>query len=1146
MRQFGFIVRTFAMVSVALTSSFMVGQTTTGQITGTVEDSTGAAISDATIVATNVDTHFARSVQSGGHGEYLITLLPIGNYEVNISRTGFQAVVEQAIKLDVNQSITISPKLKVGGSQSVVTVQAQNEQLNASSSSLGTVIGEKEVNDLPLNGRNFTQLLTLVPGATPISTSQGANIGTDDGSTVALPGSAFSNPSINGQQNRETLYLLDGVVNTDFRTTTYTVLPIVDGISEFKLQSHNDDPAFGSVLGGVVNLLTKSGTNSFHGSGWEFLRNNIFDARNPFSDINSDGSPAPVGTFRQNEFGVSIGGPVWLPKIYNGRNKTFFFFAYEGWRYTTPVRNYYTVPTAAQLGGNFQQSIGNSNTLIYDPTTTALNAAGTGYTRQAFNDSIIPAGRIDTQIQSYLSYYLDAPNFTPTVTEPYNEFLSSSSENNSNNYQGRIDQQIGHKDTIFFRWSNMFDQIISPETHTASADTYFNGLNIGAGITHIFSPNLIGNINGGRASRGFSFAYPSTLGTSELSSLGFAGLDTYGPLGINFDQVYSGTDLQGPALRRNSSWSVGGQLTYQRGRHSMSFGSMVIDDYRSQSGSSQHFTFDNDVTSDPQNSSTTGNALASALLGYPNTGGFGLENLIKYSIPTYGIFGGDSWKVNPKLTVNLGIRYDHLNQPNITAGMNNGFDFDTGNWEIGGGKLPGACVTTGAAPCIPGTSTDAATDLAAITGNDGSVAGSHIIVAASPTRAPASVNTEFGPRVGFAYRVYPTTVVSGGFGISYDTLNGVNQTLSNSIGEWPAKGSVTHTYYTLGTPLIDVSTAETTIGNPLTTGGPFSDFDYYYSPKEKPLYSDQFNLKVEQTVAKNTLLSIGYVGSVSRRLDYGGTANSAVHPTTGSRAAILADTPYPYMTQFVYDSSIGNGDYHSLQVKLEKQMSHGLYFLISYTWSKSLDDTSGHFGAENGVGGPAIQDYYTPESNRGVSGYDVPHFLSIAGLYAFPAGKGKRFFNSGPLSYVLGGWQLNTIAQLQSGQAYTLGVNGDPANIGNSGYGRPNLVGNPFVAHISKEEAYNPAAFAVPVGTFGDVGRNTLRGGSYHSDDLSLFKSFQFTERRSVEFRAEAFNVFNIINYGTPDTTITDTSAGVIGGMVGSPRQLQFALKLNF
>jgi hypothetical protein len=307
-------------------------------------------------------------------------------------------------------------------------------------------------------------------------------------------------------------------------------------------------------------------------------------------------------------------------------------------------------------------------------------------------------------------------------------------------------------------------------------------------------------------------------------------------------------------------------------------------------------------------------------------------------------------------------------------------------------------------------------------------------------------------------------------------------------------------------------------------------------------------MQVQQTINHNILFQLAYVGSVSKRLDYGGTANGALTPGAGTAAQVNARRPFPYMTQFNYDKSTAAGSYNSLQVKLERRFQDGLQFLGAYTWSKSIDTgSSGRFGAENGPGGgSAVQDYYDPKSNRSVSAYDVPQFASISVLYELPVGKGKRYLRSGPASYVLGNWQVNTVAQLGSGQVYTLQVPGDPANIGYSNYGRPNLVGNPKVSHPTRYQAFNVAAFASPVLSYGDVTRNSMRSQATYNDDLSLFKTFPIKEQLNMEFRAEAFNVFNLINYGTPDSNLADPQVGTITSIAGNPRQLQFALKLNF
>jgi Carboxypeptidase regulatory-like domain len=1125
------------------------GQTATGQIAGKVTDESGAVIAGVSIKATNIDTQTSRSVTSNASGQYIFTLLPPGNYEVAMSKSGWENLTETAIKLDVSQNLTLNATLTVGKTSATVEVRGDTELLQLSGSQLGTVIGAQPVADLPLNGRNFTQLLTLTPGATPISTAQGAGIGVSDGSNIGIPGSSFSNPAINGQQNRGTLFLLDGVNNTDFRVTAYTILPIIDSISEFKVQSHDDDPAFGMVMGGVVNLVTKSGTNQVHGSAWEFVRNNIFDARNPFSDFNSDGQPNGPAPFRQNEFGGTFGGPVRIPKIYNGQNKTFFFFAYEGWRYTSPSGELYNVPTAAELNGDFTHSLG--NTQIFDPSTTALNGDGTGYTRQPFAGSVVPPDRINPQMQTYLQTYLDKPNFTGN--SGYNTILKTSQINNADTYQIRVDEKLTSRDDVFFRWSGQNAKANSPFTNTVQYLENFWGRNIGAGITHVFGPNLALNVNGGRADRPFTFVYDAAPGDGPLQSLGF--INAYGPMAVSLSAPYGGTNLGGTLLRRDSSWSVASQLTWQLGKHTLSFGETFIDQYRSDSGPAQTLNFTTEQTADPANPSTTGNPVASALLALPAFGSFQLPTLEKFGIASWGVFAGDSWRVTPRLTLNSGIRLDHINLPNLISGMNNGFNFDTGNWEIGAKVLPPSCATSNAAPCIPGASTSAAANLAAIVGNDGSLAGSHIVVdAGNPTRGFAPYWGSYGPRIGFSYQAANTTVVRGGFGIVYDTLNGLSQTFENSFGSWPANNTSAPNYNSIGAPLTSVRDALDSISSPLPSATPFNNFGYYYSPKNKPFYSEQWNLELEQTIQQKILLSIAYVGSETHRLDYGGVANGAATPGPGTLEQVNARRPYPYMQSFVYDAYTASGSYHALQAKLQRRFSNGLQYLVSYTWSKSIDTgTSGRFGAEDGVGGgAAIQDYYDPKSNVGVSSYNLPHFASIAGSYELPFGKGKRFLNSGFKSIALGNWQINTVAQLSSGQPYQVNVQGDIANIGVqptyvSGYGRPNLVGNPKLSHPTKQEWFNTAAFAVPSFSYGNAGRNTLSSSSVYSDDLSVFKTFPLAESISLEFRAEAFNVLNIMNYGVPDPDISDKTAGVVSGLAQiNPRQLQLALKLSF
>jgi carboxypeptidase family protein len=347
-------------------------QTTTAQVSGQVTDASGAAVPEASITVTNLETGLSRNAETTETGYYVIPLLPPGDYKLSVEKQGFQTAQYPNFVLQVNQTLALDITLKVGEIAQSVTVEAQAPLLQATSANLGAVISDEAIVDLPLNGRNFSQLLVLTSGVTPVSTGQYATVGGGFGSNPGIPGSAFAQPSVGGQWNRGNFYLMDGLNFTTWFTGTYTILPVLDAIQEFKVQSHNDSAEYGGALGGIVNVATKSGTNGLHGSAWEFVRNDVFDARNPFTDATRS-SPAP---FRQNEFGVAVGGPIIVPKVYNGKNKTWFFFTYEGWRYRKPSQSFARYPTAAELAGDFSADY--STQVLYDPATTRADPSNPG------------------------------------------------------------------------------------------------------------------------------------------------------------------------------------------------------------------------------------------------------------------------------------------------------------------------------------------------------------------------------------------------------------------------------------------------------------------------------------------------------------------------------------------------------------------------------------------------------------------------------------------------------------------------------------------------------------------------------------------------------------------------------------------------
>jgi len=1101
----------------------------TAQVLGHVTDPSGAVVPGAQITVTNLDTGFERRTVSSGTGDYVLPLLPLGRYRLSVQAKGFAPVVRSGIQLMVNQTLTQDVTLSIGQVSQQIEVTASAQLIQSASTELGTVVTREAVNDLPLNGRNFTQLLSLTPGATPISTGQSANLGADDGSTVAIPGSRFTLPSLNGQQNRTMVFFLDGIFNTDFRTTTYTLLPIIDTVREFKVQTHNDDAQYGQVLGGVINVITKSGTNDLHGSAWEFVRNNVFDARNPITETNrSSASP-----YHLNQFGAAVGGPVYLPKLYNGKNKTFFYFGYEGWRYSRPSQSLYNVPTAAELNGDFSQST--LDQPIYDPATTRPDPNNPGqYIRDPFLNNIIPPDRLDNDasraVINYIQNYFDKPNL---VGNPFfNAVNTAPVINNNNTYSIRADENWGSKDTFWFRYTQMNVRQENPATRSVINSQVMHAKNTGGGWTHIFTPTLLMDVRGGYTSRPFLIGTLPKAGLGPIEQAGFA-YSTLFP-NISLAAPWGSSGLAQPQPRGNPNYSISPSLTWIRTAHTWNFGFQWVSQARSQSGSGESFTFNNVPTAHPQQLGTTGNSLASAVLGLPSQSSANLINAIEYKIPSWGVYAQDKWKITPRLTLNLGLRYDHSNKTSLIKGMQNKFDFNTGNWLIGAKTLPPPCNTAGVAPCIPGDGT-----LASIPYGD------HILVDPSIMEGPTPQWNDFGPRIGLAYRLTDNTIVRVGYGLFWDTLSGYSQSISSSMNSWPFIGAVSNPLNAVGTPPVTILQADKTIGSPLPGPAPWHNITWYIDPHWRNPLSHQWNAEIQRTFGENLLLSVAYVGSTNRDIDYGGLANTA--PTPRGTA------PYPYMGSIFWDYSGASSNYHALQAKLQHNFANGLQFLASYTWSKSIDNSSGLYGAENGAGGSQIQNYYDRQSNRAVSSYNIPQLFSFSGLYELPAGRGHSRLNSGPASWVLGNWQVNTIATLRSGVPYTLSVVGDVANISNSvawwNYERPNLVGNPNLASPTAQQYFNTSAFAVPAtGSFGNVGRNTLRSASVYVVDFSLFKNFPLGKdtARQLQFRVEGFNIFNIQSLGVPGTTIGQPTTGVVGNVAAPPRELQLALKLNF
>ena len=1118
-----------------------LGQTATGQIEGRVVDPSGGAVPQADVVVLNVDTGVKRTVQSDATGRYTVPLLQPGQYRIAVGKTGFKPVEIPNVRLEVNQTLAQDVTLSLGTVTQTVEVKAQSDMIQTATSEIGTVVGQKVTHELPLNGRNFSQLLSLVPGITPVNTMQTQTAGaTWDTTTLALPTSTFTIPSIAGQFNRSNQYLLDGVNNTEFNDSNWAIPPIVDTIQEFKVQFHNDKAEYGSVLGGVVSVISRTGTNKLHGSAYEFVRNNIFDARNPFTD-EFRSSPA---TFRQNQFGGTVGGPVLIPKLYNGRNRTFFFFGFEGNRYTQAGQSRGYVPTAQEIQGNFTQSIINQN--IYDPATTSPDPSKPGqYLRTQFQyqgvPNIIPPTRINSKVQGFIQKYFDTPNLPGdpihNILYPFPYTISE------NQYNGRMDEQLGNKDNLFFRWSE-FDGTTKTLGYKSYGVTTVPARQIAAGWNHMFSSSLIMEARGGMNQRPFWPNSFSTVGAGPALALGFP---STGGNTISLSSPWGSAGY--PTMNSmigSPAWNVTGSLTWVHGQHNFKFGLQWLRQGNDNLGSEANtYSFGNAQTGNPEVPATTGASLASALLGLPSETNITPANDFKTRYSTWSEYAQDEWKVRNNVTVTYGLRFDMRRPIGSYAPQSFiGGAVPNGDYWIGLSQMPGLCSAIKTTPCLPAALTAIAN-------------GSHIKLSPDGIAWGPKVEwDDWGPRLGVAWRVNNKMVVRSGFGVTYDPLSGNDQNWKGLQGSWPAASGLWQRleWNNLGDPVTTIETTFGKSGTPLPTADPWSQTNWYYDPDRKDSRSLQWNVEIQRQMTDNLTLSVGYEGSRSDRLERTGLWNTATTAGAGTTDQVNARRPFPWWNGANFmGTSTNQSSFSALEVKLDRRFSKGLYALVSYTWSKSMDNgSSGWFDAENGPNsGGQYQNYYDPNSSHAVSGYSVPHSLAMSGVYELPFGRGKKYFSQhGAASWLLGNWQMNGIVTARSGQPYTISVGGDVANIGNTvgwwSYARPNLVGNPHVSNPTSQRFFNTSAFAAPSFSYGNLGRNTMRSAPVLAADYSLFKNFPVREGMNLSFRTEFFNVFNIQNYAPPGAQLGDPSFGRVSSTTNYSRQIQLALRLTF
>jgi Carboxypeptidase regulatory-like domain/TonB-dependent Receptor Plug Domain/TonB dependent receptor len=1159
-------------------STLLFGQAGSGTISGSVFDPGGAAVAGATVVAQNEGTGFRRESAVTSSGEFSLIGLQPGAYTVTVERQGFKKSTTKDLKLQVDQVVRLEVKLEVGDVSQVVEVTGQAALLNTEQSSTGSVVDRQKIIDFPLNGRNFVQLGLLLPG-----------VNTGDGGS-----SSGGGISISGMRPEQNSFLLDGTVNSDQFQNALVIRPSVDAIEEFKIQTSSYSAEFGKGAGGQINVVTRGGNNVFHGTLFEFNRNNALQARNLF-----DRNPAFVtssGKFKappynQNQFGFTLGGPVVAPH-YRGKDKTFFFVNYEGSRLRRGNTTLTAVPTADMKRGDFSTFIGASTGTdalgrpvprngIYDARTSRL--VNNVYVRDLFPGNTLPASRFDSVARNMVNFpgLIPAPNIPGgrgTNGNPTQNFFDGRTRSdNYDLFSMRVDHQFSSNDTLMARYSVTDSNAFAPNTFPGYG-TFDNQRQMAGTIahTHVFGPTVVNEFKFGYLRWAQFQAGENTLQDRDVvKELGIRGLDFASTPGLrgapNFAISGFATigDGDGPYRPRNNTFQFIDQLSFNKGRHFIKVGGEArrvrnaITRANTLRGS---FNFTSTNWTGEQGFGNTGNTFANFLLGLPVQKGRRVSGFFQDLRSTeYAGFVQDDWKVNSKLTINMGVRYMLYTPPYETQdrvstltypGERRPTNYDEGalfflvpgnqkfapNWGRAGKELPRSLF-------------------------------------------PADKNN-WGPRFGFAYRPFEKTVFRGGYGIFYDTvpLFITQDTLENLPNLKEDQQSLS--LFQDGLP-----TGETFNGFLIANPGPgqFNPGPNDVSPNFKNAYVQHWNFGFQRELPGNILVEASYVGSKGTRLNRRENTNTAepngpsarvplsaipaqpLNPVTGApfsadpfenaglRSRFRRLVPYAinvwennalYLLDNVFQTtSTAFSNYNSAQFRLEKKQSGGLTYLAAYTFSKALSDATGFNGGGPFDTGNRIQDMFNKKADKGLASIDHRQRLSVSVIYDLPFGKGKRFLSSAPaiVDKVLGGWSVNSIYTYQTGLPMTVKFNGDVFGSGTDN-ARPDLICNPNLASdtrtVQRYFATNCFAIQSPI-RYGTAGRSTVTGPLIHNVDMGILKNTRITERVVTQFRAEFFNLPNHPQWNPPNRFIDQAAFGQINS-ARDPRIIQLGLKISF
>ena len=1095
--------------NLSLTVLSAMAQTTTGSIIGLVTDSTGAAVPNATVTVTRVDTGIATKTTTNSSGNYVVTPLQSGPYSVTVEAQNFKKSVSGGITLNVQDRIAVNVTLEVGQVTETVEVQGAAPPLQTDTSYLGQVVDSQKIVDLPLNGRFFTRLAVLTAGAAP--TAPGAR----DERTGGF--------SANGVRPYQNNYLLDGIDNNSLsedltNEASFVVGPSPDAIAEFKVQTNSMSAEFGRSGGAVMNVTLKSGTNQFHGSVFEFLRNSALDAKNFF-----DPATGPTPPFKQNQFGAAVGGPVELPH-YNGKNRTFFFIDYQGTRIRTAHTFLATLAPLAWRTGNFS-----GFNPVLDPNTTTIQNGQT--VRQPFPNNQIPLQRFDPASLKLISF-MPAPNVPGSVslTGIANNYLSNPVEPDTTD-QGdvRIDHKISDKDSLFARFS-MADQNLTPPAAIppplsaaafSSGDWTNNTRQAMFSETHIFSPRVINEFRAGytrlRTER-LQFNANDNLSTQVgIPGIPFTanngGLPRFSVSGVS---TFGSATYQ-PTREFQNVFHLIENVSLITGRHTIKLGAewkpsvnfSILQPPTPRGG----FSFNGNSTRDPNNRGGSGFGFADFALGIPSNASIASFINDTFQQPGYFFYAQDDFKVNNRLTFNIGIRYEFISQPRERRDAEANYNIATGALDIANKRndaLPASFF-----PQIP-------------------------INRDAPRQLVPQDRNNWAPRFGFAFKLTNKTVIRAGYGIFYSSYEAGPLSIPNPGNNPPF-------YVQSNFPAVNFSTPNPIV-NQLSRGLPLNAFSnpaapslFSLDPAFRDPYVQHWNFGIQQDLGFNTVWEISYAGSAGKKLYEFRNVNQPL-PTTDPNADVDPRRPRPFLgSDLTYWCSCGSSTYHSLQTKVEKRFSNHLSFLGAYTYGKSLDEQSqASLGFDNST---SVRSEYNYRWEKSRSDYDQTHRFVVSYTYEVPFGENLK----GAAKLLANGWQLVGIHSFTTGTPFTIHAMTDFSNAG--GDARPNAVvgvSDEPSGGRSRQQWFNPAAFTNPVsGQFGNVGRNTISGPGNVTIDFSIFKNFPINERARFQFRTEFFNLINHPNFRSPSTTYDGSNPGELTA-AGTSSQIQFAIKLLF